>query len=201
MSGEPRRTTVSIPLHASAPWVDVVVGNVERLAGVARVVVSDATGADDALERVRDAVGTRPGVEFLGPRSLAAGWVAHSNDLLSRASTPYVMWLPHDDDIDADWVVAAERELDAHPDAVLAVGAVGSVVDRDGMVEHSGRIELDPRLTGGDAGTRMLAGGLEWLGGRGCPLGLLFRSVARREAAVPLPTTPRMARGPTCSGG
>ena len=88
------RTTVSIPLHASATWIDTVVEDVRQLAPVARVVVSDATGLDDALDRVRAAVAESAGADdvvWLGPRPLEPGWVAHANDLLARATTDYVM--------------------------------------------------------------------------------------------------------------
>jgi hypothetical protein len=181
-----------MPLHASAMWVDTVVEDVRRLAPVARVVVSDATGLDDALDQVRAAVAGSPGVDdvvWLGPRPLEPGWVAHGNDLLARAATEYVMWLPHDDLVGPEWVLAAEGALDAEPGAALACGTVVSIDDEPG-IESPGRVLVPaPDLAEPDV-TLRLASALR-LAMRPQPelLGMLFRSVVRRAVAPPLPAT------------
>lgn len=172
------RTTVLIPLHRSAAWTEVVSGNVERLAGVARVVVSDATGRDDTLEVLR---ARRPGhVEFVGPRSLRPGWTAHCDDLVERVGTDYVMWLPHDDEIGADWVRDAEFALDANPDAVLACGPIRPIG------EPGPALDVDPGLTERQTAERAgrvldLVRAEDW-----GAFGLLFRGVFRRTQATPL---------------
>lgn len=184
------RTTVSVPLHGSARWVDSVVANVAGLAPVARVVVSDATGVDDALDRVRAALGaTADAVTWLPPRPLAPGWVAHANDLLARATTPYVMWLPHDDLVGADWVVRSEAALDADPAAALACGTVTSVDDEAG-IEAPGR-DLLPAddLAERDPSGRLAAALRHVMRPEPERLGMLFRAVVRRDAAPPLPVT------------
>lgn len=190
------RTTVSIPLHASARWVDTVVANVGALVPVARVVVSDATGVDDSLDRVRAALGPAADeVTWLGPRPLAPGWVAHGNDLLARAATPFVMWLPHDDLVGADWVVRSEAALDADPAAVLACGTVTSVDDEAG-IEAPGR-DLVPAhdLTTRDPSLRLAAALRHVMRPEPELLGMLFRAVVRRAAAPPLPATGEVGDG------
>ena len=82
--------TVTIPLFRSAPWLEVIERNVTRLAGVARVIISDPTGADEAFLALQDR-GFGASVEFAGARDLEPGWVAHCNDLPARARPPYVM--------------------------------------------------------------------------------------------------------------
>jgi hypothetical protein len=173
------KTTVAIPLHRSAPWLDVVVGNIERLRERAHVVISDPEEADETLALLRSRfAGTS--VEFRGRRALAGGWAAHCNDLLLNASTPYLMWLPHDDEIDATWISEAEDVLDAHPEAMLAVGTVvpvGAGVD----------LPFDPDFARPEPRARVSAALSALVSGRASSLGLLFRSVFRREGAVGLP--------------
>ncbi len=186
------RTTVLIPLHASERWLPVVAGNLERLAPQARVMVSDATGLDDALPRLRERFESLENIEWLGPRPLRPGWVAHCNDLAERASSELAMWMPHDDDVDASWVTMGERVLDANPAAVLALGSVRSlerdergVDDRElpsgNVLEpHAPFLERDPE-------ERVREALRVCLHGRRGLLGMAFRGVFRRDSAVPLP--------------
>jgi hypothetical protein len=186
------RTTVSIPLHASATWVETVVEDVRQLAPVARVVVSDATGLDDALERVRAAVAGSAGADdvvWLGPRPLEPGWVAHGNDLLARVTTDYAMWLPHDDLVGPDWVVAAEAALDADPGAALASGTVVSIDDEPG-IESPGHVLVPADdLAEPDVALRLASALRHVMRPQPELLGMLFRAVVRRATAPPLPAT------------
>ena len=184
------RTTVSIPLHASARWVDQVVANLRALAPVAHLVVSDATGVDDALDEIRRAVGDiGPEVTWLGPRDLDAGWVAHGNDLLARVATPYAMWLPHDDEVGPDWVHAAEAALDADPAAALACGTVVSV-DDEPDIESPGYVLVPAADLGErDVTGRLVAAVRHVMHPSPELLGMLYRSVVRRDAVPPLPAT------------
>jgi hypothetical protein len=186
------RTTVSIPLHASAAWVDDIVENVRRLAPVARVVVSDATGVDDALDRVRAVVAGSPAadqVAWLGPRALEPGWVAHCNDLLARADTELAMWLPHDDLVGPEWVLAAEAALDAHPGAVMACGTVVSI-DHEPDIEAPGHVLVPAAdLADPDVARRLAAALRHVMRPQPELLGMLFRSVVRRSAVPSLPAT------------
>ncbi|MEQ9094298.1 MAG: glycosyltransferase family A protein, partial [Miltoncostaeaceae bacterium] len=178
-------TTVAIPLHRGLPWVDSVVGNIARLRGHARLIVSDVHEHDGALEEVRRRVDAGPDLILVGRRDLAAGWVAHCNDLLARATTPLFMWLPQDDEIDAGWIARCEAALGAHPAAVLAHGVLVGV-DAEGL-QHRGEVIApsghlaDPALDG-----RLHAAG-RFLVDAPAPLGIAFRGVFRREWACPLP--------------
>jgi hypothetical protein len=173
------RTTVAIPLHASAPWFEVVEANLGRLAGHARVVVSDPTGLDDTLPRLRAAWGHVEGIEWR-TAATAPGWVAHCNALLAEATTEYFMWLPHDDEIDSEWVAEAERALERDASAILAVG---DIVPIAGGVEFP----FNTAYTSPDPDERVAAALADIVDGRARALGLLYRSVFRRGEADPLP--------------
>ena len=181
------RTTVAIPLFRASPWLEVVRANLDRLRGHAQLLVSDATEDDDSLARLRAELDGSEGVTFLGRRDLAAGWVAHCNDLIGRADTEFFMWLPQDDDIDADWVVGGERCLDTAPDAVLAAGRLVDAGTGPGAVAP--RL-LAPAMADSDRQARLRAGLESALTGRLYELGLAFRGVIRREIACPLPAEP-----------
>lgn len=174
--------TVTIPLFRSAPWIEVIERNVTRLGGVARIIISDPTGRDEAFLALR-ARDFGESVEFAGARELEPGWVAHCNDLASRARTPYVMWLSHDDEIEASWVEASAAALDADPTAVAAVGRVTGDNPRAPFAQN-------PAYGSRDVLERVSAGLHDLVEGRPDSLGLLFRSVQRRALAVPAPSTP-----------
>lgn len=176
------RTTVAFPLHASARWFDVIDANLDRLVGHAHLVVSDPTGLDDTLARLRAGREHLAGIEWRTTPT-AAGWVAHCNALLAEATTEYFMWLPHDDDVDADWLGHAEAVLDADPSAVLAIG-VTEAVGPDGPNRD---LEIDRRTTDPDVEQRLAAVADIWVDGDLSALGVAFRGVFRRAIAPPLP--------------
>lgn len=175
------KTTVAIPLHRSQRWLDVIAGNIERLLGSARIVVSDASGLDDSLDRLQRRFGDLADVEWRAGGAGRSGWVAHCNALLGAATTPYFMWLPHDDEIDEDWVRSAEAELDAHPRSVLAIGTTRAVGTEAPLVMSS-----DPRFTVETAEDRLRAAIDTVFAGDVTTLGVAFRGVFRRTRAVPL---------------
>jgi hypothetical protein len=180
---QPHRTTVAIPLHASARWLDVVGANIDRLSGHAHVVVSDPTGLDDTLQRLRSGREHLEGIEWRTSPT-APGWVAHCNALLAEAATTeYFMWLPHDDDVDADWIRESEAALDADPSAVLAVGQTEAVGEQGSI----GLLEIDPRTGHPDREVRLGAVADIWIDGDLSTLGVAFRGVFRRLGAPHLP--------------
>jgi hypothetical protein len=178
----PLRTTVAIPLHASRPWVDIVEGNLRRLAGHAHLVVSDASGVDDALDVLRERCRDLPGIVWRTTPG-EVGWVAHCNTLLAEATTEFVMWLPHDDDVGHDWILQAESALDADPTAVLAIG----VMDTLGPGDPSWVVEIDRRTRHQSRDVRIAAVADIWVDGDLSSLGLAFRGVFRRAVAPRLP--------------
>ncbi len=163
-------------------------GNIERLLGHADLVVSDATGIDDTLDRLRREIPPRPGLRYLTPPSVAPGWVAHCNHLLESARTPHFMWLPHDDEIGADWISRSEETLARNHSAILATGSIVAL-DRPDDAPYPARIDLsDLRLSSADLLERVRAGLEIAVHGDVTPLGLVFRSVFRRERACLLPS-------------
>lgn len=180
-------TRIAIPLHRSGRWVGNVAANLRRLVGHAAITVSDATGEDDALDRLRAEFGSAEGVEWLGPRPLAPGWVSHCNDLLDRSSERFFAWLPHDDEIGADWVSGAENVLASQSDAVLAVGTLVPV-EEPGVTIGGHRIDLFEPFSGRDGHARIRQAAEVCVFGDPSLLGAAFRGVMRRDRAVPLPT-------------
>ena len=176
------RTTVAIPLHASAPWLSVVEANLRRLAGRAQIVVSDGSGLDDTLDQLRERCTDLPGIVWRSATT-PGGWVGHCNVLLDEATTEYFMWLPHDDDIDDRWVPEAERVLDHDDSVVLALGdTLGSMAD--GQIVA---LNLDARLSDPDVNERLAAVADIWVNGETSSLGVSFRGVFRRAGAPALP--------------
>jgi hypothetical protein len=176
--------TVAIPLHRGRRWVENVLGNIARLRGHARVLVSDAHEHDDALRRIRQDTATDGEVRFIGRRDLPAGWVPHYNDLLDRVDTPLMMWLPQDDEIDADWIAGGVRALHETPAAVVASGTMQAVAD-DGCERAGLTVVGSPLLESAVRDTR-IAAAAEFLCRDWGPIGLPFRGVFRRERAFPL---------------
>jgi hypothetical protein len=133
MTTMPRRprVTVAIPLHRSAPFVDVVSANIDRIADDdVEILVSDRTLFDDALEVLRQRHTHDSRVSFLRCTG-RPGWVDHYNALLRRARGRYFMWMAHDDDFEADYVSRLGAALDMNPDALLAFGRL-RVIDVEG---------------------------------------------------------------------
>ncbi len=184
------RTTVSIPLHRSAHWTESISSNIERLASHCRIVVSDATQLDGTLDLLAQRFAGAAGVEFLGRRELGDGWVAHCNDLLARCGSEFAMWLPHDDEVGADWIAQGEALLDERPDAVVAVGTLIDAQETAADATHPARVELHPAFESPDSDERMAVALFSTVLGNASDLGLLFRGLVRRREAPQLPTEP-----------
>jgi hypothetical protein len=181
------RTTVLVPLHRSERWLPVVTENIDRLSTRCHVIVSDVDELDASLGILRDRFATSAAVTCVGARDVPRGWVAHCNELMGRARTPFAMWLPHDDTIELSWVTEAERALEARRDAVAACGRLVSSPNSDEGMSVS--LEPDARL-GSRSRLRRLRRAVAHIE-RGDPalLGVLFRSVMRTDRVPALPET------------
>ena len=184
---DPSLTTVAIPLHRGAEWVEVVAGNLERLAGVACVIVSDPFEEDDAFQRLRARFADVASIEWHGRRPLEPGWVPHYNDLLARGVTPYFMWLAQDDEIGPDWIREGQELLASSKDNVLACGALDQV-EEPGLLEMP-RLELLAAFEDADRHRRLRAVGNCLLVNAGA-IGTPFRGVFRLDRAGVLPPSP-----------
>lgn len=174
-----------IPLHRSSRWLPLLRDSLRTLRGHCAIIVSDVDEHDTTLARLQEEFAADDDIVFLGARDVGPGWVAHANDLLARATTPFVMWLPHDDVIDETWIVEAERALDAHPSAIAACGPLVAS-------EHSEphlAVGVDPAETfTHPSRARRVVHAVDSLE-RGDPalLGILYRAVVRRERNPTLP--------------
>lgn len=172
---------VLIPLHRSERFAETVQDNIRALVDEVQVVVSDPTEHDGLLAELSGLWAGHPNVTFFGRRLLGGGWVAHYNDLLVRCQRPYFMWLPHDDTIEADYVMRCREALLARPDVV---GAYGRLVPVEGPGLDLVELPPWPQPTVGGTPAEAVTAVTSWYPG------VAFRSVFRREAVNPLPVTP-----------
>lgn len=171
--------TVLVPLHRSGPYIEIVASNLERLAGGCQLVVSDVHD-DRVIDDLRERLADSDAIRWLGPREVEPGWVAHYEDLRQHVETPFFLWLPHDDEIDLDYVVRCRAALD-DPRVVAATGVI-ETVRGPGLLD----IECPPMPDVGHARRYVARANellFEW------NLGVAFRSVFRTDAVPPLVDT------------
>lgn len=181
------RLTIAIPLHGAERWIDTVIANVGRAPASCRVVISDASGVDDAVERLDRIFADDERVSVV-KRDTTLDWIAHANLLLDEASTEYFCWLPQDDLVSTQgYFELLVEALDENPDQVLAFPTVMRRISK-GMFR---RRELEPAafrpppdLPAGQpveaAAVRLLQ---HW------NLGLAWRGVFRTARARQIPST------------
>lgn len=124
MIARPPRVSIAFPLYRSAPFVENIAANIERLGDLdAEILLSDRHGLDDAIDQLEVRFRTDPRVRVRRQRD-GADWVTHYNDLLRDAGGTYFCWMPHDDHYEAGYVQGLAAALDAHPEAILAFGVM-----------------------------------------------------------------------------
>ena len=189
------KITVGIPLYKSGTWLPVIRENLVALSGNARVIVSDVDEHDDTLRQLTEEFAGEPDFEFIGQRALATGWAHHCNDLKSRATTDYFMWLPHDDSIGSDWVQKGVAALDQNPTASIAFG---SMILQNVSLGTELELEFQPDNSRPEARDRLLEAFRRQFVTRHPALGHAFRGIQRRELTGLLPTesSPEVSREP-----
>ncbi|TDT15602.1 glycosyl transferase family 2 [Ilumatobacter fluminis] len=166
--------SVAIPLHASAPWVDNIVGNIRRLPDlVTEIVVSDRTVVDDAADQLRRLLADDHRV-VVRSEALDLGWPEHFQLLMEEATGDRFMWMPHDDIFEPSWIPVLDAALDRHPEAWIAFGRI-EPVEADG-VSPGPRPPYHPRP--GPISPARAA----HLGIRG--MGVAFRGLVRRREVI-----------------
>jgi GT2 family glycosyltransferase len=126
MGAEPL-VTVAFPLFRSAPFVDNIAANIDRLTWPnLEVLISDRHGLDDALDQLQQRYAADPRVTVIRQPD-DADWVTHYNDLIRRARGEYFCWMPHDDAYAERYLEALAGALDEAPDAAIAFGVMDSV--------------------------------------------------------------------------
>lgn len=136
---EPPLVTVAFPLFRSAPFVENVAANIDRLTWPnLEVLISDRHGLDDALDQLEQRYAADARVTLIRQPD-GADWVTHYNDLIRGARGVYFCWMPHDDLYEWGYVEALAGALAGDPDAVIAFGVMNS--------EDCGRFPAAPRFT------------------------------------------------------
>ena len=194
------RLTIAIPLHRAERWVENVAGVIELAPEWSEVVVSDATGEDEALEQLRERFAGDGRASFR-PRPERLDWREHCNLLLDESDAEFFCWMPQDDFVEPDdYFSRLVAALEADEEAVLAFAPVGWLVTRGrGNPLNSGgylaipRKEISPGETvlrdfypARDLGMGRPEDDALWLLEHWMA-GLIWRGVFRREVARPIP--------------
>jgi hypothetical protein len=130
--------TVAIPLHKSLKYKDVVLGNIDRLVGHCKIIVSDCTEEDILYKELEIQFREVDNVYTIGKRNTGVGWLAHWNDLMSEVETKFFMWLPHDDEINLDWVYKNLQNLMENPRLAGSFGLLDRILE-DGSLKEEGQ--------------------------------------------------------------
>ena len=129
--------TIAIPLHRSLKYKDIVLGNIDRLAGHCKIILSDCKEEDSLFKDLEIQFRTVKNVRTIGKRSMGVGWLPHWNDLMNEVETEYFMWLSHDDEIDLDWVSANLQNLIDNPQLAGSFGLLDQILE-DGSLKEIG---------------------------------------------------------------
>jgi hypothetical protein len=171
--------TVGIPLHRSAPWIDVVKANIDAVdRGNVEFLLSDRTGLDDALDVLASHYRDDSRVIALGVVD-GSDWVEHCNALLRQGRGTYFCWMPHDDDFPRGWVDTLLGHLERDPDLLMAFGRIERVITDD---THPDRVRSPHPPAGTGCGPWTLDVAMDLLGRwKG---GYAFRGMFRRGVVV-----------------
>ncbi len=183
----PARLTVAIPLHEAAPWMEGIEEIVSRVPDWARVIISDASGLDDSVERLAVTYAADPRVSVIN-RDKCLDWREHANLLLAEADTEMFCWMPQDDLVSPDsYFESLVEALDSQPGKSLAFPRVmkrvttGRVLRREvGLVSFPS----PPICLGTDSAESEALEMLDrW------NIAMAWRGVFRRKLARPIPPT------------
>lgn len=173
------RLTVVIPLHRAEPWIDVISENISLIPVRTRILLSDVTCHDGAL----DILATRHSADRrlrLRRGTGSHGWREHTNLLLQSVRTEFLAILPQDDSITPLYFEKLVAALDRNPSAGISFGSLDAIYQDGTRVVHPPppfplgqrppwveALELDQRWN----------------------LGVPYRGVVRRRLARPIPAT------------
>jgi hypothetical protein len=139
--------TIAIPLHRSLKYKKIVLGNINRLAGHCKIILSDCTEEDSLFRDLEIQFRTVKNIRTIGKRRMGVGWVPHWNDLMNEVETEYFMWLSHDDEIDLDWVSANFQNLTDNPQLAGSFGLLDQILEDGSLKEIGDRL---PSTAGSD---------------------------------------------------
>lgn len=142
--GAPPRVTAVVPAYNSAGFIG---RTLDSLAAQTwpdlEILVGDDASTDDTLVVVRDFAASQPNVRVV-ERPSNLGWLANTNDLMSRASGELVFLAFHDDTVAPQYVERLVTALEQNPDSVLAFSDL-ELAHPDGTRETRVFRDLDGR--------------------------------------------------------
>ncbi|MCA9072635.1 MAG: glycosyltransferase, partial [Planctomycetaceae bacterium] len=173
--------TILIPLHRAGPWVWNITQNLQRFPEDCRVLISDATLKDEAVNWLEERHAGDSRVQFFRKAS-DIDWRVHINELLERVDTEFASILPQDDAIHAGYYEALMAALDANPSAGLAFGVIDAIHPLSQVPERL----PSPPFPLGESPPYVEAIRLD----RTWNLGAPWRGVVRRDLLWPTPLIP-----------
>ncbi|QDU49029.1 glycosyltransferase family 2 protein [Gimesia panareensis] len=175
------RLTILMPLHQAARWVDTISTTIDRSPAASRLIISDITQVDDALQLLEDRHLGDERITFRRDAGVA-DWRVHANKLLSLVETEFFSIMPQDDEFYPGYYEELIAALDARPSAGLAFGGIDKL---DMQRMEMTRMERVPCELGVKPPWReAIHLDLHW------NLGIPYRGVVRREFNRPLPMFP-----------
>ncbi|MBK8293602.1 MAG: glycosyltransferase [Solirubrobacterales bacterium] len=181
------KLTVAIPLHRAAQWIEGIEDIVSRVPDWASVIISDASGLDDSVERLAVTYAADPRISVVS-RDQSLDWREHANLLLAGADTEYFCWMPQDDLVSPDsYFESLVGALDSHPGRSLAFPRVVKRVTTGRLRRREiglNSFTLPPICLGTDSAE---SEALEMLGRWN--IAMAWRGVFRRKLARPIPPT------------
>lgn len=173
--------TLIIPLHAARPWVENVSEIIKNSPASARIIVSDQSFVDDALEILKEKHRYDARLHFSAVAA-EVGWREHVNWLLPRVETEMFSIMPQDDSFSPGYYEQLIAALQSDPDAGIAFGRMDAF-GLNGM-DTPVRFESMPDVGGGEHWEAAIKLVEQW------NLGIAYRGVIRTRLRRPVLPTP-----------
>lgn len=125
------RVTFGFPVYQGENFLDHSLSSArDQDFSAIEIVVSDNASTDDTAEIVKRHAAEDPRVMLLSQeRNLGA--TGNYNAVFQACKTEFFAWNAHDDFSTSDFISSAVRALDAHPEAVVAIGTPFWVDEQD----------------------------------------------------------------------
>jgi glycosyltransferase involved in cell wall biosynthesis len=136
------RVSVCLPVYNGAAYLDVVIGSVlSQSFRDLELVISDNASTDATEAICREAAATDHRVRYFRSE-VNRGLAGNFNQAFQLSIGRYVMWIGHDDRLEADYVRCCLDALESDEGAVLAY-ANTDYIDQDGRRLRQTRLDND----------------------------------------------------------
>ena len=175
------RLTVLMPIHRGRRWIDSISKTINHCPAACRIIVSDITQHDDALDVLEQRHLGDQRVCFRR-REGVADWRLHANELLSLVDTELFSIMPQDDEIGPGYYEELIAALDVMPSAGLAFGVIEKLDLKRNQQTRSPTVPIPLGVK--PPWKEAIHLDLHW------NLGIPYRGVVRQQFNAPLPLFP-----------